>query len=533
MADFSDSIAALLGQKFVRSSANYLEGFPLILLWRCSMFPSAIDYDGLENIKVWRSLKILVVGDAILDRYLVGHADRLCREAPAPVVAIEQQQDVPGGAANTAANVASLGGQVTFLSVVGNDAVGYCLETALRQQGVITSPLIFSDRRETLLKQRILANEQILARFDQGSTDAIDRHPELLEQRFIKQLIALFPHHDGIIISDYGYGIITPRVIQVLSDLQSQYSRTLVIDSRRLQAYSKVGATAVKPNYEETCQLLNLPKQSQFRAEQILPYRQQLLQITGAQQVIVTLDREGVISFESHQAPIHTPVRPVPPNQTSGAGDTFVSALMLSLATGSSTTEATSMALAAAAVVIEQPGTTVCSAAALEQIGMYQVDRDKLILDQAQLSKLVQQYRTDDRRIVFTNGCFDILHAGHVSYLTQAKALGDILIVGVNSDESVQRLKGKNRPVNSLPDRLTVLAALSCVDHVVPFTELNPNNLIRIVCPHIYVKGGDYTRETLPEVDLIDELGGVVRILSYVDNRSTTGLINQIRSLQY
>jgi D-beta-D-heptose 7-phosphate kinase / D-beta-D-heptose 1-phosphate adenosyltransferase len=427
-----------------------------------------------DHLEAWRSLKILVIGDAIVDRYLVGHADRLCREAPAPVVAIDQQQDVPGGAANTAANVAALGGQTTFLSVVGNDAVADCLETALGQRRVNTTALLRSTSRSTLLKQRILANEQILARFDQGSTEAIE-DSEKLEQLFIERLIQLYPKSDGIIVSDYGYGIITPRVIQVLANLQSQHPRTLAIDSRRLQAYREVNATIVKPNYEETCQLLNLSKQSQCRAEQILPYGQQLLHLTGAHQVVATLDREGVISFESDQAPLHTPVRPVPPNQTSGAGDTFVSALTLALAADSPTAPAIAIALAATAVVTAQPGTTVCSAADLCQ-SWVQDDRDKLILDQSQLSKLVQQYRTHGRRIVFTNGCFDILHAGHVSYLTQAKALGDILIVGVNSDESVQRLKGKNRPVNALPDRLTVLSALSCVDHVVPFTELNPNN---------------------------------------------------------
>jgi D-beta-D-heptose 7-phosphate kinase / D-beta-D-heptose 1-phosphate adenosyltransferase len=157
--------------------------------------------------------------------------------------------------------------------------------------------------------------------------------------------------------------------------------------------------------------------------------------------------------------------------------------------------------------------------------------RSKLILDQSDLASFVQRYRDSGRRIVFTNGCFDILHPGHVTYLTQAKALGDVLIIGVNTDESVRQLKGEGRPVNPLSDRLIVLSALSCVDHVVPFAEATPKNLIRIVCPDIYVKGGDYTRETLPETEAVEELGGVVRILPYVDNRSTTRLIHQIRTL--
>jgi D-beta-D-heptose 7-phosphate kinase / D-beta-D-heptose 1-phosphate adenosyltransferase len=487
----------------------------------------------VNHINNWQSLTILVLGDAILDRYLSGHADRLCREAPAPVVSIKQQQDVPGGAANTAANVAGLGGRVKFLSVVGTDAAGDRLRQVLEQQGVSTADLICSPSRMTLLKQRILANEQLLARFDQGSVEAI---APSLEQDLLAKLITQYPLCDGIIISDYGYGVITPRIIQLLSDLQSQYPRTLVVDSRQLEAYHAVGATAVKPNYEEACQLLNLPRQAQFRAEQISPHGKQLLSLTGAQIVATTLDREGVLGFEARQATIRTHVRAVPPSQTSGAGDTFVSALTLALAGRTSTATALSLATAATTVVVGQPGTTVCQIEALRQSLFRQAlsdqhDQDnKLVLDQTQLSRLVQQYRNSDRQIVFTNGCFDILHSGHVSYLKQAKALGDILIVGVNSDESVQRLKGKDRPVNSLGDRLAVLSALSCVDYVVPFTELNPNNLIRIVCPHIYVKGGDYTRATLPEADLIDELGGVVQILPYIDNRSTTRLIEQIRS---
>jgi D-beta-D-heptose 7-phosphate kinase/D-beta-D-heptose 1-phosphate adenosyltransferase len=481
----------------------------------------------LQCIDAWKSLKVLIIGDAILDGYLIGHSERLCREAPAPVVAITQQQDVPGGAANTAANLASLGGQAVFLSVIGADREGEQLRQALEQQGVLTTALISSPQRGTLAKQRVISESQILVRLDQGSSDAIS--PDL-EQIVIAQLQEQFRCCDAVIVSDYGYGILTPRVIHTLAELQAQYPRTLVIDSKRLPVYRDVQATAVKPNYDETLQLLGLPRQATNRSAQIIAHADALLDLTGAKLVAVTLDSEGAILFERNQPAICTDARPVPPNQTSGAGDTFTSALTLALAAGASTATAASLAAAATAVAVKQPGTTTCPVEALRQSFTVHSYGSKMIFDRADLVPLVRQCRANAQQIVFTNGCFDILHPGHVTYLMQAKALGDLLIVGVNSDDSVRRLKGEDRPVNPLEDRMTVLSALSCIDYVVPFTELNPNNLIRIICPDIYVKGGDYTRDTLPEVDLVEELGGTVRILPYVDNRSTTQLIAQIRA---
>jgi D-beta-D-heptose 7-phosphate kinase/D-beta-D-heptose 1-phosphate adenosyltransferase len=483
--------------------------------------------DLLQLTEIWKSLTVLILGDAMLDGYLIGQAHRLCREAPAPVVAVQQRQYVPGGAANTAANLASLGAEAVLLAVIGTDQEGEQLRQVLQQQGISTAAIISSPSRQTLAKQRVIADSQILARLDQGSSDAM---PVDLEQQLIQRLREQFHRCDAVIVSDYGYGVLTPQIIQTLADLQAQQPRTLVIDSRRLTDYRDVGATAVKPNYEESLQLLGLPRQTSARAAQIAEYSQTLLDLTGAALVAVTLDSEGAILFERHQSPVHTAAHPAPPNQTSGAGDTFTSALTLALAAGASTSDAATLAAAATAVTVQQPGTTTCPAAELRH-SLRERSGDKL-LDQADLTLVVRQCRAAGRQIVFTNGCFDILHAGHVTYLAQARALGDLLIVGVNSDESVRRLKGSDRPVNSLSDRLTVLSALSSVDYGVPFAELNPNNLIRIICPDIYVKGGDYTREALPEVPLVEELGGVVKILPYIDNRSTTRLISQIRMMR-
>ncbi|MBE9180442.1 D-glycero-beta-D-manno-heptose 1-phosphate adenylyltransferase [Oculatella sp. LEGE 06141] len=475
-------------------------------------------------VDTWKSLTVLVIGEAMLDCYLNGTADRLCQEAPVPVVALRDRQDYPGGAANTAANLHSLGGCVHLLSVIGADAEGDRLHSLLQQRGLSTASLIAAPQRTTLAKQRVLANAQLLLRFDQGSTEAIA--PEL-EAQIIERLTQLMPDCDAVVISDYNYGILTPRVIQAISDLYAQYPQTLTIDSRQLNRFREVRATAVKPNYDEATRLLGLPKQEADRATQLSPYGDRLHSLTGAAIVAVTLDREGAIVFEQGQPPYRTETQPVPDAQTAGAGDTFISALTLALAGGASTPTAAAIAAHATRLVIAQPGTTTCDVNTLAPAAI----ADRKLGTYADVMTCVQHHRRQGHRIVLTNGCFDILHPGHITYLAQAKALGDILMVGVNTDERVRALKGADRPINSLSDRLTLLAALDCVDYVIPFAEATPCELIRVVRPHLFVKGGDYTRDTLPEASVVEALGGEVRILPYVGDRSTTKLIQQIRAV--
>ncbi len=505
------------------------------------------------------SLNVVVIGDAIVDGYLQGFSDRLCREAPVPVVTVTDSKYVPGGAANTAVNIRSLGGKVTFISAIGDDWEGTLLQQALSVRGVSSQQLILQPGRQTLAKQRVMASSQILVRFDSGSTDFI---AEDTEQALIEELEHRYPECDAAIVSDYGYGILTPRVIDKLSQLQARYKHVLVVDAKNLAAYCHLDITAVKPNYEQVLKLLNIPPlkagkgSARSRVEQILPYGEQILKLTGATIAAVTLDTEGGIIFERGSQPYRTFARPTIPSRTAGAGDTFVSALTLALAAGAATPQAADFAAAAAAVVVEKDGTTPCEAEQLrksilntqtrgeEDAGNFFLRSShyplfacskalspKYILDLNQLAALVTSYRQAGYKIVFTNGCFDILHAGHVSYLNDAKTLGDILIVGLNSDDSIRRLKGSTRPINTLEDRIQVLSGLGCVDHLIAFDEDTPSNLIRVVRPDIFVKGGNYTQETLPEAPLVEQLGGEVRLLPFVENRSTTGIIERIRAL--
>ena len=470
-------------------------------------------------------LRVLVIGEAMLDRYLQGKTDRICREAPVPIVDIERSQNVPGGAANTAANAATLGAETFLLSVVGCDRTQEHLQSALSERGVKLDCLIADPTRTTLSKHRLLAGDQLLVRFDQGSTEPIAGEAE---KNLIAQLQQYFASCDAVIISDYGYGILTPNVLSALQQLQAENPRVLVADSKQLEAYADVGVTAVKPNYEEATRLLNLERCSGHqRVEQITRHGQTALTKTGAQMAAITLDVEGTLTFLQNEPPVRTYAQPAPNSHATGAGDTYVATLALALAAGAEPHGASLLAAAATAITTAEPSTTCCSPIELRRTLAQQ---NKRIVDSAELASVVAQHRLLRRRIVFTNGCFDILHSGHVTCLEQARSLGDILIVGVNTDESIRQLKGDKRPVNTLADRLTVLAALGCVSYVVPFGDLSPRALIRQIRPDVYTKGGDYTRQTLPETPLIEEMGGEVVILPYVSDRSTTQLIEKIQT---
>ena len=485
--------------------------------------------DLVKLVDAFAGLKVVVIGEAMLDCYLNGVANRLCPEGPVPVVTVTNRQEAPGGAANTAVNVTNLGAQVTFLSVVGNDWEGSLLQQVLEKRGVSRKYVLTQSNRRTLTKQRVTAASQLLVRFDQGNTDAIDSE---VEQALIEQLKLCFSDCDAVIVSDYGYGILTQKIIEAIAKLQHSQPRILVVDSKHLSTYRSVGATAVKPNYNQAVQLLNIQKtDGEARAEQMAMHAEQLLSLTGAQIAAVTLDAEGAIVFERDSPSHRTHTQRANHAHTSGAGDTFLSVLALALAAGATTPTAADLAATAASVVVRQDGTTACSAQELREMLLtpflqvadkYAPDPNKFV------AYLASRHKGE--RIVFTNGCFDILHAGHVSYLNRAKALGDRLIIGVNSDASVSRLKGPSRPINRLEDRIQVLSALESVDYLVAFDDDTPINLIRMICPDVYVKGGDYTRETLPEASVVEQLGGIVQILPFVENRSTTSIIRRISS---
>lgn len=468
--------------------------------------------------------KTVVLGDTILDTWLSGRCERLCREAPAPVVDVERRWDTPGGAGNTAANLAALGCRVQLVTAVGTDSHGDLLVNALQERGVGTEHVVASEYRNTTTKQRVMADDQVLFRFDDGGPHTTGI-PESLS--LVDRLHAALDDADALVICDYDTGVLDGGVRDALLDMRAHLP-LVVVDAREPHRWRFLAPDIVTPNSEETAHLLGsrLPT-GQDRLACLEKHRARLLSASGARALAVTLDRDGA-ALLTPDAMIHrTWTRPVPDQQTAGAGDTFVAALTVALTNGLTTTAGIELAQAAADVVVHRPGTAVCTAHEMEQrFGSHH----EAPLERTELRHIVAEHRSGGRRVVFTNGCFDVLHSGHVAYLNEAKQLGDVLIVAVNSDESVRRIKGSDRPVNPVRDRAAVLAALSCVDHVTVFAENTPRELLRTLQPDIYAKGGDYTPDTLPETPVVHDYGGEVTVLQYVPDQSTSMVIERIRA---
>lgn len=468
-----------------------------------------------------RGLRVLVLGEAMLDRYVSGRSTRLCPEGPVPVVDVDTVEDVAGGAANVAANLAALGARPTLVTVVGDDADGRTLRALVAATGTRTDRIVLAADRRTLRKERLLGGGQLLLRVDRGSTGPL-RGRDLADLR--SALAAELPRHDAIVVSDYGYGAIPTAIHGSLAD---RGGRLLVVDAKEPPEYAELVPDAVKPNYRQAAALLGLPAiHGPDRTAQLEERGGDLLARTGASLVAVTLDADGAIAFEPGSPAYRSYTRPAPDARASGAGDTFVAALTLAIAAGLDGPRATDLAAAAAAVAVSGSGTTVCSRAALDH--WFAADRCA-VMDAGRAAEAVAAERARGRRIVFANGCFDILHPGHIATLDRAKALGDVLVVAVNDDEGVRRRKGDGRPVNRLEDRMEVLAALSCVDLVVPFGEDTPVALLERLRPDVVVKGGDYRADDLPEAEVVRAYGGEMAIVPIVEDRSTTGIIERIR----
>lgn len=472
--------------------------------------------------------KILVIGDLMLDKYIKGSSQRLCREAPVPIVDMKKVSLYPGGAGNSAINVKALGAQPLVFSVIGDDKEAGDLIEIFKNKNISIDAILKEAKRKTLTKTRVFSDKQLMVRYDYGSTNAISTD---FEKKIIDLLIKTVEQVDGVIISDYGYGIITPAVLKKISSLTKRYNVPLIVDAKDFNKYQKIKILAIKPNYEESRKFLRIPhKLNGSRVRQIYDYQNKFFQKLNTRFVAVTLDMEGSIFLEKGKKPFRIPVKPALNSQAVGAGDTFTCALTLGLVSGLVFKQAGEIAVAASTVVVNKEETTSCSA---QELKNYFHREFKKINSREELLEKVRDYKNYGYKIVFTNGCFDLLHAGHIEYLSQAKKLGDILIVGLNSDSSVRKLKGSERPINSLEDRMQVLSALSAVDHVVAFDEDTPINLIKIIRPQVFVKGGDYKKNQLPEAPVVEKNNGQVIILPYIKNHSTTAIINQIRQLSY
>jgi len=462
-----------------------------------------------------------------LDHFIHGETNRISPEAPVPVIDVLYQQYRLGGAANVAANLASLGATVYLCSIVGEDIFEAQVKPLLNEHHIHANYLVRDDKRETIVKTRLVAQEHTLIRFDTGEQSVMT---EAAEELLIDLLEEAYLTSDGILIADYEKGVITDRVITLLKQLQTKHAKFIAIDSKRLALFRDLRPTLIKPNYKQALQLLDVPAQEN-RVAHAQSLLNQIQRKTQAQTVALTLDADGAVWTEKGKEPLWIGAAKIKHADVCGAGDTYISAASLALIAGAERSTAAKIAGMAAACVVEKSDTAVCSLAEVMEKMNGEV---KVIESLPILADIVSQRRNDGKKIVFTNGCFDILHCGHARYLQEAKNQGDVLIVGINTDESVKRIKGAGRPINTLQDRMDVLEAFSSVDYIVSFgNELegdNPAGLIQLLKPHIVVKGENYEQKDLPEWKVINAVGAQLVLLPFTHGKSTTHIIRRIQS---
>ncbi|SEI88434.1 D-beta-D-heptose 7-phosphate kinase / D-beta-D-heptose 1-phosphate adenosyltransferase [Allopseudospirillum japonicum] len=469
-----------------------------------------IQLSALENTR------ILVVGDVMLDRYWQGSTSRISPEAPVPVVKVGQIHDRPGGAANVALNIAALGAQVHLLGIAGQDEHGHLLQHALEQAGVHTH-LYLSPQHPTITKLRVTSRNQQLIRLDFEESFA-DLKSAPLQEKFAAQLDQV----DLVIFSDYGKG--TLAHIQPLIQQARARDLPVLVDPKGQDFTPYQGATLITPNVHEFETIVGPCAQERDLAERGEALRCQL----NLDALLITRSEKGMTLVQAEAAPLHLPTHAREVYDVTGAGDTVIATLGLGLAAGYNLAEAMALANLAAGLVVAKPGTATLSLAELYAALHADGLNESGVLEETTLLQAVQAAKARGERLVMTNGCFDILHAGHVAYLERARKLGDRLIVAVNTDTSVRALKGPQRPVNPCNRRMQVLAALQAVDWVVAFDEETPARLISAVLPHVLVKGGDYQVEQIAGAPAVLAAGGQVQVLDFEDGCSTTAIINTL-----
>ncbi len=460
---------------------------------------------------------VLIVGDVMLDRYWYGPTGRISPEAPVPVVKVENNEERPGGAANVAMNIASLGGMAHIVGLTGVDEPAKVLSDTLSSLGVVCD-FVALEQYPTITKLRVLSRGQQLIRLDfEEEFENIDA--ELILSRINKAL----PNVRAVVLSDYGKGAL--EHVQQYIQLARAAKVPVFIDPKGADFERYRGATLLTPNMAEFELVVGRVKSEQDLVDKGLA----LIEKYDFDALLVTRSEHGMTLLRKGQKPLNLPTQAKEVFDVTGAGDTVISVLAASVSAGKPLDEACALANAAAGVVVGKLGTSTVSTIELAEAVHGSRDSDFGVISEAKLIEAVKQAQAKGERVVMTNGCFDILHAGHVSYLNHAAKLGDRLIVAVNTDESVKRLKGPGRPVNPTDRRMAVLAGLGAVDWVVPFSEDTPQRLIAAILPNLLVKGGDYLPEQIAGGKEVIANGGEVKVLNFEDGCSTSEIINAIK----
>lgn len=463
--------------------------------------------------------KVLVLGDVMLDRYWFGSTNRISPEAPVPVVKVQENEDRAGGAANVAMNIASLNVPVTLHGLIGNDDAGRALDKLLSAHR-IQNHCVALDSHPTITKLRILSRHQQLLRLDfEEGFHNVDSEPLLAKLR--QDLTAC----GALILSDYGKG--TLDSVQQMIQLARAANVPVLIDPKGTDFERYRGATLLTPNMSEFEAVVGHCATEAAIVEKGL----KLIADFDLSALLVTRSEKGMTLLRPNAEPYHLPTQAREVYDVTGAGDTVISVLATAIADGRSLEEACYLANAAAGIVVGKLGTSTVSPSELENAIHQRAETGFGVVSESELKTIVKQAKARGEKIVMTNGCFDILHPGHVSYLENARKLGDRLIVAVNTDASVKRLKGESRPINDLDSRMAVLAGLASVDWVVPFDEDTPQRLIGEILPNLLVKGGDYKVEEIAGHKEVLENGGEVQVLNFENGCSTTNVIKKIQGL--
>ncbi len=472
----------------------------------------------MEKLKASRP-NILVVGDLMIDHYLWGATERISPEAPVQVVDIGKETTVLGGAGNVINNLIALGASVSVAGVIGDDANGREMTMMLKSIGVKTEGLITQAGRKSSKKSRIIAANQQILRYDKESKDAIESSSVEKILTAIQKDLFLY---DMIIFSDYGKGVITDALAKGVITMAKANDKKVLVDPKGTDYSKYKGAHLLTPNRKEASEATGITIDSDVNIEAALTWLKEECELDRS---MITLSEDGIAILDDEVKRFPTVAQEV--FDVTGAGDTVIASIAFALSAGKSIEETAKFANHAAAVVVGKIGSATVT---LDEIEMYesqlhQSTSDAHIKDFEAIGRIVERARSNNKRIIFTNGCFDILHVGHVKYLQIAKSFGDILIVGLNSDDSVRRLKGPTRPVNMAEDRAYILAALEAVDYVVPFTEDTPHDLIKLIAPDTLVKGGDYEGKQVVGTEFAEEL----KLVDFVDGKSTTRTIEKIQ----
>ena len=462
---------------------------------------------------------IIVIGDLILDKYLWGNCDRISPEAPVQIIDIDSDSYFLGGAGNVANNLISLGANVTVLSVVGQCGTASKITDLLKTAKVNSKHIIFEKNRRTSQKTRLISSQQQVIRFDRETLNDISEDSQ-------DNLIAIFSSivndYDFVVLSDYGKGVLTEKLTQSIIKISKENDVKLIVDPKGSDYSKYKGAYTITPNKKEAVLATGI---NITDTESLTNALIQLKDNLKLDKSLITLSHDGIAAYDIELKEF--PTSAIEVFDVTGAGDTVIASLAFALSSGLSFENAIKLSNLAAGVVVAKIGSATAS---IEEIIEFESKLHKSsfedhIKDRREIKKILDSNKILGKKIVFTNGCFDILHIGHVKYLQEAKRLGDILVVGINSDSSVRKLKGSPRPFNSEEDRSSIIASLESVDYVVIFDEETPEKLIKFLLPDTLVKGGDYQNQTIAGQEFVNE----VKLINFVEGKSTTSVIEKIK----